>query len=231
MKLSPVIISELVLIQKNSQVREEVFMSEITKDEIRKRLGNITQLQELLFGEQVAQYDRKLDQHNQRLNKLESEFERLQLVISERFDQLENNLTQKINSTANSLARKIKYLSITTQEENSKIQQEVDVISQNNYDNINFLQNRLNSETNSLKTEIVRTKATLDRDVQLLKQQISEKLERNLSELSEGKVSRSDLAELLFELCIKIKGADLVPELPEAATNEISTDLILPEKK
>jgi SMC interacting uncharacterized protein involved in chromosome segregation len=231
MKLSPVIISELVLIQKNSQVREEVFMSEITKNEIRKRLGNITQLQELLFGEQVAQYDRKLDQHNQRLNKLESEFERLQLVISERFDQLENNLTQKINSTANSLARKIKYLSITTQEENSKIQQEIDVISQNNYDNINFLQNRLNSETNSLKTEIVRTKATLDRDVQLLKQQISEKLERNLSELSEGKVSRSDLAELLFELCIKIKGADLVPELPEAATNEISTDLILPEKK
>jgi hypothetical protein len=205
-------------------------MSEITKDEIRKRLGNITQLQELLFGEQVAQYNSKLDQHNQRLNKLESEFERFQLVISERLIQLESNLTQKVNSSANSLARKIKYLSITTQEETCKIQQEVNIVSQNNYDNINYLQNSLNSETNSLKTEIVRTKAALEQDVQLLKQQISEKLERNLSELSEGKVSRSDLAELLFELCIKIKGADLVPELKEAATNEANTDLILTEK-
>ena len=205
-------------------------MNEITKDEIRKRLGNITQLQELLFGEQVAQYNSKLEQHNQRLNKLESEFEKFQLVISQRFEQLENNLTQKLNSTANSLARKIKYLSVTTQEGTTKIQQEVDVLVQNSHDNLNFLHNSLNSETNSLKTEIVRTKTVLDRDIQLLKQQISEKLERNLSELSEGKVSRSDLAELLFELCIKIKGADLVPELQEAATKEISTDLILTEK-
>lgn len=206
-------------------------MNQITKAEMRKKLSNITQLQELLFGEQIDEYNHKLEQHNQRLNQLEANSQKFQFVIEERIERLESNLLHKLNSIANSLERKIKYLSLTTKEEQSEIRQELNSLSQHSYDSIDFLQNSLNSYTNSLKTEITESKAASDRDLQLLKQQISEKLESNLSDLSSNKVSRTDLAEVLFELCLKLKGAEADVESPNAeneAENQ-TVDLMLPE--
>ena len=205
-------------------------MNQITKAQMREKLSNITQLQELLFGEQIEEYDRKLEQHNQRLNQLEANSEKFQFVVEERINRLESNLLEKLNSIANSLERKIKYLSLTTKEEQSKIRQELNVVSQHSHDNMDFLQNSLNTHTNSLKTQITESKADLDRDLQLLKQQISEKLESNLSDLSSNKVSRTALAEALFELCLKLKGEGVeLSNAEDPAENPTQVDLMLPE--
>ena len=51
-----------------------------------------------------------------------------------------------------------------------------------------------------------------------------------MSDLTEVKVSRTDLAEILFELCLKVKGSDFVPDLKEAAETQVKTDFILPEE-
>ncbi|MGL5940632.1 MAG: hypothetical protein ACRC2S_09630 [Waterburya sp.] len=214
-------------------------MNEITKAEMRKRLGNITKLQEILFGEQVEAYNQKFKQYNHRLNQLENSQHKFQLVMEERFQQLETKILHQINSLANSLEKKIKYLDLTTKEEHQKIQQELDIISQHNYDNIDFLQNSLNAHASSLKTEITQSKTALDRDLQLLKQQVFSQLDSNLSELSTAKVSRSDLSEILFELCLKLKesGDDFNiadnqdQQKLKAQTNQDHVDLILPEKK
>lgn len=214
-------------------------MNEITKAEMRKRLGNITKLQEILFGEQVEAYNQKFKQYNHRLNQLENSHDKFQLAMEERFQQLETKILHQINSLTNSLEKKIKYLELTTKEEHQRIQQELDIISQHNYDSIDFLQNSLNAHTNSLKTEITQSKTALDRDLQLLKQQVFTQLESNLSELSTAKVSRSDLSEILFELCLKLKESDENFTRVEnhdrqklkAQTNQDHVDLILPEKK
>jgi hypothetical protein len=214
-------------------------MNDITKAEMRKRLGNITKLQELLFGEQVEAYNQKFKQYNDKINQLENSQHKFQLVMEERFQQLENKILHQINSLTNSLEKKIKYLDLTTQEEQQRIQHELDTISQHNYDNIDFLQTSLNSHTNNLKTEINQSKTALNRDLQLLKQQVFNKLESNVSELSTGKVSRSDLAEIMFELCLKLKESNDKFSLPESQnkenlevqTHQERVDLILPEKK
>jgi hypothetical protein len=206
-------------------------MSDITKEEIRKRLGNITKLQELLFGEQIDEYNQKFKQYSHKINQLENSQHKFQLVMEERFQQLETKILHQINSLTNSLEKKIKYFDITTKEEHQRIQQELDHISQHHFDNIDFLQNSLNAHTNSLKTEITQSKTALDRDLQLLKQQILTKLESNLSELSTAKVSRSDLAEVLFELCLKLKDSGKDFSLAETQTNQGRVDLMLPEKK
>ena len=205
-------------------------MNQITKAEMRKRLGNITQLQDLLFGEKIEKYDSQLEQYSQRLQQLESETKKFHLIVKERLEQLEESLGNKINSVASTLEKRIKYLEINTQAEQIKIQQEIDALSQNSYDNIDFLQKSLNANTNSLKTEITQSKVALDRDLQLLKQQIFERLESNLAELSASKVSRSTLAEVLFELCLKVKGSDFNFEQEETKTEEASVDFILPEQ-
>ena len=209
-------------------------MNELTKEGMRQRLGNIDQLQELLFGEQIDEYDRKLEEHNQRLNRLETNTAKFQSTITERIEQLENKLLERIDSVANSSETKIKYVNLKTQEEQQKIQQQLNSVSQHSYKNIDFLQDSLNTNVNNLKSEIVRSKSALDRDLQLLKDQIADKLEYNLDKLSNNKVSRDDLAEVLFELCLKLKRSDINLELPDELSegdNRIKSDLMLPETK
>lgn len=183
-------------------------MTEMTKAEIRKRLGNITQLQELLFGEQIDEYNLKFEQYQQKLNQIEANHQRFQLVIDEKLAQLETRMLQNINAVANSLEKKIKYLNSSLHEKDQQLQQELETISQHNSENINFFHNSLSNSNKNLKEEIIQTQFSLERDMQLLKQKVFQKLEAHLSELSDNKVSRTDLAEVLFELCLKLKGTE-----------------------
>jgi hypothetical protein len=47
--------------------------------------------------------------------------------------------------------------------------------------------------------------------------------------LKNVKVSRYDMAEILFELGMRLKGSEFVPELKEAATNNDGSQVIFPE--
>lgn len=206
-------------------------MNEITKDRLRQRLSNISQLQELLFGEEIDKYNQRLEQYEQRLERLEANHREFQSAISERLKNFENDLTAKIDSFNSSLETKIKYVNLKSQEEQHKIQQQLNSLSQHSYKNIDLLRDSLNANINNLKSEIVRTKSASDEDLQLLKQQIAEKLEYNLAKLSNGKVSREDLAEVLFEMCLKLKGSEVNLALPSEADDEnrVQNDLMLPE--
>ncbi|MGF1538924.1 MAG: hypothetical protein ACFCU5_00505 [Pleurocapsa sp.] len=206
-------------------------MTEITKEEMRNRLGNVTQLQELLFGDKIKEYNHKFEQNQKYLHKLEADIDKLRLNLENNLKQLENSLTHKIESAVDSLEKKLKYLSLTTQDETSKLKQEVKNISKTSYDSINSIQENLNSQATNLKTELVQTKEIVDKDLQTLKQQLLERIEKNFAEVSNEKVSRGDLAEVLFELCLKVKGTDFVPNLKEAANNGIKTDFLLPEEQ
>ena len=207
-------------------------MNEFTKDQMRQRLGNISQLQELLFGEQIDKYNQKLEEYNQRLDRIETNTAEFRSTITERIEQLENKLFERIDSVANSSETKIKYVNLKTQEEQRKIQQQLNSVSQHSYKNIDFLQDSLNNNVNNLRSEIVQSKSALDRDLQQLKEQIAEKLEHNLAKLSNNKVSREDLSEVLFELCLKLKRSDIDLELPsEVSGDRVKGDLMLPETK
>ena len=209
-------------------------MSEITKEEIRKRLGNLSQLQDLLFGEKTRQYDSQLAEYRQRFDKLESDFVTWQSTIDRRLNLLEDSLQQKIDLAIDVLEKKIKYVGVTAEEETSKVKEEITSLAGANKDAINDIKNSLNAQSHDLKTEIRQTKTALDRDIQGLKLQLSDKIAENFGELTEGTVSRHDLAEMLFELCLKIKKADVVSHLPATGDNRsnknsgVSADLLLP---
>jgi hypothetical protein len=211
-------------------------MNEITKAEIRKKLGNINQLRELLFGDQIEQYNSRLEQYHQRLDSLETDIKKSQVAIEAHLAQLEKKLFEQINSVASTLEKRTKYYTLKAQEEQHKLQQELDTLSQYSHENIDLLQQSLNSKTNSLKIEIAQSKSDLDRELTLFKQQFLTKLEANLAELTTNKISRADLAEVLLELSLKLqKNADLnLANLKDIAASEkdsSQTNLMLPETK
>jgi len=205
-------------------------MNELTKEEMRQRLGNISHLQDLLFGDKIEVYEGQFEQLSQRLNQLELQLKQFQLGVSDRLGDLQNSLSQKIEASASSLEKKLKYLSLTTHEETNQLRQEIQATAKLSSENIALLRNNLNHETYYLKNEFTQTREAAEENLKNLRQQVVEKLEKGLSELTEAKVSRADLAEVLFELCLKVKGSEFVPDLKEAAENQVKADFILPEE-
>lgn len=183
-------------------------MNEITKAEIRKRLGNISQLRELLVGDQLDEYNQRLDQYHQRLDILETNLQNLQTTMETAVAQSEKKLLEQLNAVVNTWKQKNQYNNLEIHEAQQKIQQGFELLSQSTQDNIDFLHQSINSKTNRLKIEIAESKSNLDRDLTLFKQQLSQKLETHLQELTTNKISRTDLAEVLFDLSLKLKGSN-----------------------
>ena len=195
-------------------------MSEITKAEIRQRLGNITQLQELLFGEQIKEYEHKLEQYEQRINQLEFNHQEFKTAIEKQIKELENKLVSQIDSTTNAWEKKIQYFYNAAQREQSKTKRELNTLTQHSYRNADLLQDSMNAHNNSLKSEIIQSKSEFEQTLRLFKQQILEKLELDFFKLSSAKVSRSDLAEVLFDICVQLKETEASSKIIEGKENK-----------
>ncbi len=209
-------------------------MTEIAKDEMRQRLGNLTQIRELLFGEQIENYDNRFQQDQKQMEEiesnlqaLESNLEQFKLDQKHRIDQLQNELYNEIRTALNSLEKKLQYLSLNTSNEVTKINKNIEARTQKNSQIIDSFAKKVDTQNQDLKEEVYQTRTNLEKDLVSLKQELLQLLERDLSELTKNKVSRHELADLLFEDCMKIKGTD-VKSNSTTENKEIKAELILP---
>ncbi len=181
-------------------------MNEITKAEIRSKLGNISLLRELLLGDQLEAYDYQLEEYRLKIDSLATNLQESQAATEERMRQLEQKLLDKIDSVGQKLEKNSKYYHHQSQQEQNSLQQKLAALSQYSHENIDLLHQDFSQKTGSLKLEIVQAKIDLDRDLSRFKHEIANRLEQSLGELDTSKISRSDLASILFELCLNLKG-------------------------
>lgn len=205
-------------------------MVEITKEEMRQRLGNITQLRDLLFGDKMQEYEQQFQDCFRRIDRLESDLVQYQSAFNARLAQLQTSLTQEIRSAVDSLEKKFKYLQLTTHETTNNLQQEIQTVAQTSSQRSESLKNQLIGQTNNLQENIRHTQEILESDLRDLRQQVFTELEKRLSELTDGKVAKADLAEILFDLCLKLKRTPSLAEARETSDEQMSTDLLLPEQ-
>lgn len=197
-------------------------MAELTRDEMRERLGNIDQIRDIIFGAQLREYDNRFD-------KIESEVSMLQQDIQDRVEQLKTVFSTELRTTVDSLDKKIKTLTVNTQEDSADFRQQLDRLNRKFSGNIDSLNSDLEKQTNALRDELGQTRDSLQDDVRGLRTQVLDELERRFSMLKDVKVSRYDMAEILFELGMRLKGSEFVPELKEAATTNDGSQVIFPE--
>lgn len=197
-------------------------MAEITKDQVKGPVnsGNIEQIRDVLFGHKVKEYDQVLGDYERRLAKLEGEFGDFQTEARDRLNQLQEDLGGEIRTLVDALDKRLKYLTLTTQEATGKLQQQLQSNNQKQTQDLELLNKSLSSKLAFLKDELDRSRDRLDEEVQALRDQFFEELEKNVAGLQEAKVSRTDLAEILFNLCIKVKGNDSLPSLPGSNSAE-----------
>jgi uncharacterized phage infection (PIP) family protein YhgE len=198
-------------------------MADITKEEIRERLGNIDQIRDIIFGSQIRELDT-------RFNKLESDLSNLQQDMQHRLDQVKTVLITEMRASNESLEKKLKSLALTSQEEGADVRQQIDRLNRKFSANVEALDDSIDKQTTSLRDDLSQTRDKLQEEVRILKSQVFDELERRFSLLREVKVSRDDMAELLFELGMRLKGNEFVPQLKEAADSNIDGGILLTDK-
>jgi predicted nucleic acid-binding Zn-ribbon protein len=191
--------------------------------EIRDRLGNIDQIRDILFGNQLRDYDNRFRQ-------LESEIAQLRREFDKELHSLREDFSGELNAAVNSLEKKLQYLSAAADEEMADIRQQLDTTDQRLSNSILGIDKNTKNQFLSLRESLSEARNSLDRDIQTLQTQIFEELEKRYSTLSEVKLSRDDLAELLFDLCMRVKGTKFVPEEKEGGDNNQNAELLLPDR-
>ncbi|MEC4983901.1 MAG: hypothetical protein SAJ37_00660 [Oscillatoria sp. PMC 1068.18] len=197
-------------------------MADISKDEMRDRLGNIEQIRDLLFGDKNRQFE-------QRFQQVEIELSELKQEMREQFQQIKDSFSTDLSAAVDSWEKKLKYLSLTSHEEMTKIRQQSDEEREKVIYRMETIHSSLNNRTNALSTELEQSREKLNQEVNNLQNLVLEELQKRFSNLKETKISRDDLAEVLFELCIKVKGSDFVPDLKEAADSKMKAEFLLPD--
>jgi DNA anti-recombination protein RmuC len=198
-------------------------MSEITKEEMRDRLGNIDQIRDILFGPQLREYDTRFD-------KIESDLSRLHQETIERVDQVKTAVSTELRTAFDSLDKRLKSLNVSSQNDVTDIRQLLDRINKKFSTNIEDLDKEVDRQTTTIREDLSQSTGKLQEDVRNLRAHIFEELERRFSILREGKVSRDEMAEMMFEVGLKLKKTEFLPELKEAANTSGYTDIILKEK-
>lgn len=193
-------------------------MADITKEEMRERLGNIDQIRDIIFGPQLREYDNRFD-------KLESDISLLQQEMRDRIDQVRTVISTEIRSAVDVLDKKIKTLNLTSQEEMTDLRQQIDRVNKKFSNTIEALDQTVDNQTHALRDEILQAKAKLQEDVRSLRGQVYEEVERRFGLLREDKISRHDMAEFLFEVGMRLKGNEFVPQLREAAELDVYTEV------
>jgi DNA anti-recombination protein RmuC len=201
-------------------------MSEISKEEMRERLGNIDQIRDIIFGPQLREYDNRFD-------KIESDISLLQQEMRDRVDQVKTVVSTELRSAFDSLEKKLRSISLSYQEEISDLRQQVDRVNKKFTNSVEALDENIDNQTSSIRKELTESRSKLQEDVRTLRIQVFEELDRRLSSMRDTKVSKDDVAEILFELGMRLKGNEFVPQLKQAVTideDDVYTDIPIIEE-
>jgi DNA anti-recombination protein RmuC len=188
-------------------------MSQMSREDVRERLGNIDQIRDIIFGAQIRDYEN-------RFSKMESDISLFQQEMRSHVEQLKANLTAEFKGTVEGLEKKLKSLNLTTQEEAADLRQQVDRLNRKFSTSLQSLDETLDNQTTSIRDELSQGKSQLQDDITALRDLILEELDRRFSQLTETKVSKDDIAETLFALGMRIKGTEFIPKLLEAVDEE-----------
>jgi hypothetical protein len=197
-------------------------MAELTREQMRERLGNIDQIRDIIVGSQLREYDTRFEH-------IETELSLVRQDMRDRVEQLRNAFSLELRAAVDSLEKKIKTVSLNAQDESADLRQQMDRINKKFSNTIEALDESVDKQTSLLKGEISETRVNLQEDVRNLRTHILEELDRQFSTLRDAKIARDDMAEILFELGMRLKGSEFVRQLKEATDNEIYTGLAILE--
>lgn len=201
--------------------------------DVSSRFGDIGQIREILFGSQLKEYSNRLDSLEGALKdlreKTDQRLKELQEDSNRHIEEVKQGFSTGLQTAVEALGEQIKSMSLKDEEEKTDIRQEIDRLSKRLSSNVATLDEAIDKQTRSLREDLLSSHKKLQTDILDAKNRIFEELDKRASLLATDKIARKEMAEMFFELFLKLKGNEFAPPLQEGAESS-GSNYLLPEE-
>lgn len=164
-----------------------------------KNANSVDKIRDLIFGSQIKDFEEKFNQLNDTLEVLENKMTKV-------FNESHAKIEKETRHSLDLLAQKIDNLSSSTQKERTKLKELIDTTDKS-------LQEQLANQKDKFVTKLKIIKENVEDDnkkivdnMAVMQSEIQATLEKNISSLSDDKLSRDSMAQILLDLAKKIQG-------------------------
>ena len=161
--------------------------------------GNVDQIRDILFGNQMRDYDRRFQRLEEGIRK---EVADLRDDTKSQLEALEEHLRKEMADVRAALARESK----DRVEADRKLGDDLKKTSDETYERIRELESDLDARAAELRDQILAQSKALSEDIQSRDDRLSAELSQTANELQESKVDRGTLAQLLVDVAMRISG-------------------------
>ena len=173
-----------------------------------KNANNVDQIRDLIFGSQIKDFEEKFNQLNQTLKNFE---ERMKKTFHESHVKLQRETERSLEV----LEKKIDNLSASTQRERSKLKESIDHTDERLHEQLANQKDEMETKLKIFKENVSDENQKTTEDMQSMRQEIQATLEAGLNALSDEKLSRDAMAQMLLNVAMTIQGTDVTTILKE----------------
>jgi uncharacterized phage infection (PIP) family protein YhgE len=179
-------------------------MNNQSTEDLRRRLGNVDQIRDLLFGSTLAEYEQRFLQYDQQLKQIDARLTELNTETSDHLNRLRSDLSGEIQVGFEKLNSQVRQLQLNNTEHSRKSQS----IEQRCAQEIDSVKHSLSDQTQFLKKDLIQTRLQMQAEITDFSEKLTQTLYSEVAKVHSTKLSQIDLADILFELCLKLKNND-----------------------
>ncbi len=178
-------------------------MSNQSNEDLRRRLGNVDQIRDLLFGSKLAEYEQRFQEYDQQLEQMDANLTELKAETRDRLNLLQSDLLSEMQTGLDKLHRQVDQLQLSDTEQSHKSLS----IEQRCTQDIESVKQSLTDQTQFLKKDLIQTRRQMQEGLVSLSEKLTQALYAEVANVHDTKLSQVDLADILFELCLKLKNS------------------------
>lgn len=178
-----------------------------------KNANNVEQIRDLIFGSQIKDFEEKFDQLNNTLQIVEEK-------ITSVFNDSHNKLQKETERSLELLEKKIDNLSSTTQRERTKLKELIDTTDESIQEQLANQKDEFATKLKIIKENAADENQKMSDTINTMKKEIETSLDAGLNNLSDEKLSRDMMSQMLLDVAMKIQGTDVSAVLAQGAETE-----------
>lgn len=178
-----------------------------------KNANSVDKIRDLIFGSQIKDFEAKFNQLNDTLYVIEDK-------MTKAFNTSHVKLEKETKHSLDLLANKIDDLSLTTQRDKTKLKELIDASDKSLQEQLAHQKDKFVTKLKIIKENVENDNNKIVDNMATMQSEIQATLEKKLSLLSDDKLSRDSMAEMLLDVAMKIQGTDVNTILEQGTKTE-----------
>ena len=178
-----------------------------------KNANNVDQIRDLIFGNQIKDFEAQFNQLNDTLKVMEEK-------MTKAFNASHTKLQKETERSLEVLEKKIDNLSNSTQRERTKLKELIDNTDENLHEQLTNQKDEFTTKLKIMKENVVDDNKKMAENMDAMQKEIQVTLEKSLAGLSDDKLSRDAMAQMFLDVAMKIQGTDVNAMLAQGAKTE-----------